>query len=233
VDPSNRDVGVNPTPVDGTTDSSAGDPTQSSNTLGTSRENALDPPATQLDDSGTTATDVPRTADTRRDPSLTTGSGIVPGGAAMTHQIGTLTVDQSGTGRLQQTVEGVQVKDIVGQAIVLYSSSPSANTPLPPNLDAAADPNANPSSPAGRARDAAIQNSPHVATSNRNVATATNGIGGQVPVAGGLIRFISEGSATPPTTTTTPQDQPATVPLEGGQSIEVDTPSVPAPDATQ
>jgi hypothetical protein len=230
-DTSNRDVGVNPTPVDGTTDSSAADPTQSSNTLGTSRENPLDPAATQLDDSGTTATGVPRTADARRDPSLPTGSGNVPGGAAMTHQIGTLTVDQSGTGRLQQTVEGVQVKDIVGQAIVLYSSSPSANTPLPPNLDAAADPNANPSTPAGRARDAAIQNSPHVTTSSRNVATAS-GIGGQVPVAGGLIRLMSDSSSIP-ATSSTPQDQPATVPLEGGQSIEVDTPSVPAPGATQ
>ena len=113
----------------------------------------LDPPITQLDDSGTAATQVPRTADARRDPSATTGTGNVPGGTPMTHQIGTLTVDQSGTGRLQQTVEGVQVQDVVGQAIVLYSSSASANTPLPPNLDAAADPNADPrSTPADRAR---------------------------------------------------------------------------------
>jgi hypothetical protein len=116
-DPSNRDVGVNPTPVDGTTESPAGDPTQSADSLGTSQETPLDPPATQLDDSAATTTDVPRTADARRDPSLATGAGNVPGGAAMTHQLGTLTVDQSGTGRLQQTVEGVQVKDIVGQAI--------------------------------------------------------------------------------------------------------------------
>jgi hypothetical protein len=216
-DPANNDVGVNPTPVEG---------------IG--RETPLDPPATQLDDSGATATDVPRTADARRDPSLTRGAGNVPGGAAMTHQIGTLTVDQSGTGRLQQTVEGVQVKDIVEQAIVLYSTNPSENTPLPPNLDAAADPNADASTtPAERVRDAAIQNSPQVTTPNRNVATATGGIGGQVPVAGGLIRLMSDGSATPPTTPTTRQDQPATVPLEGGQSIQVDTPSVPAPSRAQ
>jgi hypothetical protein len=115
---------------------------------------------------------------------------------------------------------------------MIYSSSPSANTPLPPNLDAAADPNANPGTPAQRVRDAAIQNSPQATTANRNVATA-RGIGGQVPVAGGLIRLMSDGSSTPPKSTTTPQGQPATTPLEGGQSIEVDTPSVPAPDATQ
>jgi hypothetical protein len=212
-DPANNDVGVNPTPVEG---------------IG--RETPLDPPATQLDTSGTAARDVPRTADARRDPSLTRDAGNVLGGTAMTHQIGTLTVDQSGTGRLQQTVEGVQVKDIVGQAIVLYSSNPSENTPLPPNLDAAADPNAVPrSTPAGRARGAAIQNSPQATTPNRNVATATGSFGGQIPVAGGLIRLMSDGSATPPTT---PQDQPTTVPLEGGQSIQVDAPSVPAPGAT-
>jgi hypothetical protein len=191
----------------------------------------LDPPITQLDDRGTAATQVPRTADARRDPSATTGTGNVPGGTPMTHQIGTLTVDQSGTGRLQQTVEGVQVQDVVGQAIVLYSSSASANTPLPPNLDAAADPNADPrSTPADRApRNEAI---PGSETTSRNAAAATNGLNGQVPVAGGLIRLMSDGPSTPASTTNR-QEQPATVPLEGGQSIQVEAPSVPAPEATQ
>jgi hypothetical protein len=231
VDSSTAEAGKNPTAGVGTTNTPATDVTQISETLGSTRETPLDPPITQLDDSGTTATQVPRTADARRDPSATTGIGNVPGGTAMTHQIGTLTVDQSGTGRLQQTVEGVQVQDVVGQAIVLYSSSASANTPLPPNLDAAADPNADPrSTPADRARrNTAI---PESETTNRKVAAATNGINGQVPVAGGLIRLISDSPSTPASTTNT-QEQPATVPLEGGQSIQVETPSVPAPEATQ
>jgi hypothetical protein len=224
VDSSTAEAGKNPTEGAGTTDAPA-DP------LGATRETPLDPPITQLDDSGATATEIPRTADARRDPSATTGTGNVPSGTAMTHQIGTLTVDQSGTGRLQQTVEGVQVQDVVGQAIVLYSSSASANTPLPPNLDAAADPNADPrTAPADRTRrNTAI---PESETTNRNVAAATNGINGQVPVAGGLIRLISDSPSTPASTPNT-QEQPATVPLEGGQSIQVETPSVPAPEATQ
>ena len=35
------------------------------------------------------------------------------------HRIGTITVNQIGTGRMQQKVEGMQVRNVVGQAIVL------------------------------------------------------------------------------------------------------------------
>ena len=62
-------------------------------------------------------------------------------------QIGILTVDQSGTGRLQQVVEGVQVADIVGQAIVIHAPVQPPQTAIPPNTNvsgvrkAAGDPN--------------------------------------------------------------------------------------------
>jgi hypothetical protein len=42
------------------------------------------------------------------------------------NRIGTITVDQSGTGRMQQKVEGMQVRNVVGQAIVLYSQAASS-----------------------------------------------------------------------------------------------------------
>jgi hypothetical protein len=49
--------------------------------------------------------------------------------------VGMLTVDQSGTGRLQQVVEGVRVRDVVGQAIVIYAPATPPTTTVPPNTN--------------------------------------------------------------------------------------------------
>jgi len=58
----------------------------------------------------------------------------------MAHEIGTITVDQSGTGRMQHVVEGMQVRNVVGQALVIYTSGTTPAVTLPPNLDATVDP---------------------------------------------------------------------------------------------
>jgi membrane-associated protease RseP (regulator of RpoE activity) len=115
-------------------------------------------------------------------------------------QIGTLTVDQSGTGRMQNVVEGAQVKVVVGQAIAIYpqtSSTADQKTTLPPNLD----PTANPG------------------TSNTDAAQSR---GGQTsnggPVAAGIIRLI--GDRRPgPAAGTAPEDafgSPSNTPAAGG-----------------
>lgn len=91
------------------------------------------------------------------------GHGI--GGAGM--PVGTLTIDQSGTGRLSQVVEAVRVQDVVGQAIVIYSQNGSGQPGLPPNLDATVDPQA------GRGQQGVGQ-----ATANVGQATGTSGATG-------------------------------------------------------
>ncbi len=68
-------------------------------------------------------------------PNQNTGTGGVGTGVGPTITVGTLTVDQSGTGRLQQVVEGMQVQHVLGQSIVIYSQNAPSNTALPPNLN--------------------------------------------------------------------------------------------------
>jgi hypothetical protein len=189
--------------------------------------------------SNASPTGIPRAADARRDSSLITNDGVhaVPGIPGPAIRIGTLTVDQSGTGRLQQTVEGVQVQGIVGQALMIYSMNAMPNRTLPPNLDAAADPGApavdTRTQPVGSATEGAVRRPPSVAaqsTGERGITAA--GFGGQVPVAGGLIRLMSETTDVPGrvpsggTTTAGPETPNAQLP-------GVDTPSVPAPDGVQ
>jgi hypothetical protein len=107
--------------------------------------------------------------------------------------VGTLTVDQSGTGRLQQIVEGVRVQDVIGQAILIHSQGSDSQTPLPPNLDVTADPQA----AATELNDAnqQIANGPSQ-TIEPPVAPPTNPTApGEVAdptlVAGGVIRSMS------------------------------------------
>jgi hypothetical protein len=64
----------------------------------------------------------------------------VPIGAGPALSIGTLTVDQSGTGRMQQLVEGVQVEAVIGQAIALYSQHAAVGNSLPRQLRRGVDP---------------------------------------------------------------------------------------------
>jgi membrane-associated protease RseP (regulator of RpoE activity) len=105
---------------------------------------------------------------------------------ATLNQISTITVDQSGTGRMQQTVEGVQVRGVVGQAIVLYSQGAPQNT-LPADLNGAAGPG----SRAG-VHDTALSRSSQ-GTGNQNEGKNAGGTPGtRLPVAGGIIRLISD-----------------------------------------
>jgi PDZ domain len=73
-------------------------------------------------------------------PSGGPSGGGLSGGGAMGTQVGMLTIDESGTGRLQQVVEGLQVQNVVGQSIVIHSQGAGTGTALPPNLDAGAAP---------------------------------------------------------------------------------------------
>ena len=83
-------------------------------------------------------------------------------------QVGLLTVDQSGTGRLQQVVEAMQVADVVGQALVIFTDAVPPTNTIPPG---------------GNVVDTATpqQDAPRDATAPL----------GPIPVAAGLIRITS------------------------------------------
>jgi hypothetical protein len=101
-----------------------------------------------------------------------------PAGAPGITEIGTLTVDQSGTGRMQHIVEGIRVRNVVGQALIISSAiSPAAKT-LPPDLDRTVDP--------AHSKD----------NSTPSPAAAS---GNSLPAAAGIIRLISDRSPAPPT----------------------------------
>jgi hypothetical protein len=95
---------------------------------------------------------------------------------------------------MQQTVEGVQVASVVGQALAIYSQSPQVQSTqqqvLPPNLDPAADPQRG-SAGAGSAQgsqEGVAQNA-----DNAGRATLTPGVGNAgVPVAAGIIRLLPD-----------------------------------------
>jgi hypothetical protein len=148
-------------------------------------------------------------------------AGTTPG-----NQIGTLTVDQSGTGRLQQVVEGMQVRDVVGLAVVIYSHTADPQNTLPPDLNSTADPNG------GRPGAAQTQS----AGANPNSAVPPVG---KVPpasaiqptgqpkglVAAGIIRLVGDhgatvGGNTPNAGVGAPVQQPANnVPPTGANPI--------------
>jgi len=110
-------------------------------------------------------------------------------GVPMYKEIGTLTVDQSGTGRMQQTAEAMQVRDVVGQAIVLYSPSANQQQTLPPNLDPTTDPAA---APKPAQPGIPLGDNASVPASPRANASALAGSVGSVPVVGGIIRMIPD-----------------------------------------
>jgi hypothetical protein len=186
------------------------------------------PPTGQIREPGATPTGRSRVEDARRSRPTTPGPAEGTGGISPTlNQIGTLTVDESGTGRMQQVVEGVQVRDVVGQAIVIFSQAGAQPTRLPANLDPSADPatgpaaaptqsaqrsqSVKPSPPSNEAVQAGVQN-PRLGNS-------------QLPVAAGLIRLVSDrrpaGTGVDPTGTA-----PVTNPTPGA---ELAPPTAPNP----
>ena len=143
---------------------------------------------------GATGADTSLPASDRARPIPTPATGSIPGAsptiAAVPTEIGTLTVDQSGTGRMQHVVEAVQVRNVIGQAILIYSQTSGPQKTLPPNLDPTADPTAGSTSKAGGDVGGAA-----ASTANTTKPTA----GTSALVAGGIIRLISD--RRPPTNT--------------------------------
>jgi hypothetical protein len=110
-----------------------------------------------------------------------------------------LTIDQSGTGRMQHLVEGVRVRDVVGQAIVLYASANQPTTAVPPNANTSgtAVRDQARATPGGASRNNAqtrqnAANQQQATTRNQAPARATAGaIGGTgTPVAAGIIQMM-------------------------------------------
>jgi hypothetical protein len=163
------------------------------------------PPTGRVLPSGTTATGLP-------DPDAVGDDGVV--GTAVNDgffngdgqsistlaQIGVLTIDQSGTGRLQQVVEGVRVRDVVGQAIVIYAPATAPQTTVPPNTNVSGTrgdssatnqyPAGNPQ--AGNTQAAAQSRQLPGQTPQQQIANTGRLSGTPVPVAAGIIRLMSD-----------------------------------------
>jgi hypothetical protein len=183
----------------------------------------------------------PSRTDPRQIPNTTADGGTraaAGAGVGPTISIGTLTVDQSGTGRFQQVVEAVRVQDVVGQAIVIYSQKATPQATLPPNLDATADPLAGSDvrrAPAGGSGQGPAQAGPsagEIAAKTQpgtsNTAPPNAGTGG-TPIAGGVIRLMTDGA--PAGTTRT--NQPLPSPQSPNGSREVPQSSAVPPAAEQ
>jgi hypothetical protein len=149
---------------------------------------SLTPPTGKVNPPATSPTGDPNTGGGSR-------SGSLP-------DIGILTIDQSGTGTMQQTVAGMFVRDVAGQAIVIYAPEkpPQGTAPASPKASgvrtgAAADPGAAPSQPnaADSTQIASRAGRPVPGTQLQTESTAT-------PVAAGVIQLLSESQ---PATTAT------------------------------
>ncbi len=127
-----------------------------------------------------------------------------PAGAPGINEIGTLTIDQSGTGRMQHVVEGIRVRNVVGQTLLISTSTTPAAKTLPPNLDSTVDP-------------------AHNKTENPTASPAATP-GSSLPVAAGIIRLISDRGPAPPI-----GGQPATP----GAPLNPANQSIPAPAGPQ
>jgi hypothetical protein len=165
------------------------------------------PPTGQPSDAGALEQDATGRADAAADQQDVLGgaatSGAGPGiGPAIT--VGMLTVDASGTGRLQQVVEAVQVQHVVGQAIVIYTQQVPSDNTLPANLDTGAaagtpTPPGQSDARAGRGGDAAASTALPPRTPNQPALQpqgAAQPNGSHTPVAAGMIRWLSDGAPT-------------------------------------
>ncbi len=154
------------------------------------------PPTGKVNPSSTTPTGQSSVNNAQRNQAAQAGGNTALGaGASGLNAIGTLTVDQSGTGRMQQTVEGVQVRNVVGQAIVLYAKDVPPQTTLPSNLNGSAGQAARTGvagANSARASQGVAGENQGGAASQTAVAAGQAATGGQLPVAGGLIRLISD-----------------------------------------
>jgi hypothetical protein len=161
--------------------------------------------------------------------SPTGGTGV--SGVTLNH-IGTITIDQSGTGRMQQTVESMRVRNVVGQAIVLYSQGGSPQTTLPANLNgsagAATRQGVIDSVPARSSQAVVDANGGQSSAAPQTTAAGQPAAGAQVPVAAGIIQLITDrrpppavdtGASHTPTGTNTGVEQPASATPPAGQNL--------------
>jgi len=113
-----------------------------------------------------------------------------PAKSAPFKEVGILTVDESGTGRMQQTVEGVRVRHVVGQSIVIISQANETQT-LPPTPNSAGakvyDRAAIASSTSNMRNHNIVANSAHRTDAADQVSSRS-----RIPVAAGIIRLISD-----------------------------------------
>jgi hypothetical protein len=169
------------------------------------------PPSGQTRPLTSTPTGLP---DTRQPGRADTPPGESSQGGTLS-QIGVLTVDQSGTGRLQQVVEGVQVAEIVGQAIVIYAPARPPQTAIPPdpNVSGVREGAGDPNVPAESQATAGATQAPR--QNAAAIAGAAQVNGATQPVAAGVIRLLSDrrpalGATDSPTGELTPQAQQPT-----------------------
>jgi len=124
-----------------------------------------------------------------------TGAGVGASGGTL-GDIGTLTVDQSGTGRMQKTVETMRVRNVVGQAVILYSGN-SGQPTLPANLNGSA----------GAASKQGVVDAPNAAqgnaasksagTTGSTTTAAQQGLpNSRVAVAAGIIQLVPDHPST-------------------------------------
>jgi hypothetical protein len=148
----------------------------------------------------------------------TTTTTSVPG--ATRGDIGTITIDQSGTGRMQTTVEGIQVRNVVGQAIVIYSQDGSQQT-VPVNLGVgtAAEQGASDPALARGSRRRIVDSRPAATDPPAAVPTQPTA---RVPVAAGIIRLMSD-RRPPPSDT-----EAAATPTGAGGVVEQPASAAPA-----
>jgi hypothetical protein len=168
----------------------------------------------------------PAPTNTAVNPTNTVASTAKGVNGALLDNIGTLTIDQSGTGRMQQKVEGVKVRNVVGRAIVIYSQSKPQQT-LPADLNGSAGAASREGirdtvpAPGSQATTTAGQRNTTASTVAPNPPWGT-----RLPVAAGIIRLISD--RRPPATGT----QTTETPTGTNPAIEQPANAVPATGAT-
>jgi hypothetical protein len=182
------------TPVDGRTDQSSIPPSGQARPLSAPPAGQVRPLSTPPSGQARPLTSTPTGLLDTRQP----GRADMPMGetapTGTLSQIGILTVDQSGTGRFQQVVEGVQVSDILGQAIVLYAPAVTPQTAIPPSQnvsglrEGAGDQNV-PVRPQGAASTASTEVPGAALPQAGGEAQANNST---PPVAAGVIRLLSD-----------------------------------------
>jgi hypothetical protein len=206
------------------------------------------PPTGRVLPSGTAATGLP-VDDARVVGSSEAGAANNPSRSvsgprnALYLPIGMLTIDESGTGRLQQEVKGIRVREVVGQVIVIYAPAEPPETTVPANPNVASeDANVAPSVSQAAANVRPTGTASRSAPQSADGITSTLGLaadGAARPVAVGMIRLLPDRRPTtdgtsapggqagqarppandaPPSATTAPSASRPTAPSESPQT---------------